>query len=166
MERLLLMKNNLNYAFVDGYLSINPHALEQSFPVRLWNHGQHLDFWLLSAVDRATDIPFDTCQAREIVTDIKDFLPRLKSVDDTAVDLTDINWVKGVAKGWATAFFVTNTSENISKFTIGKRVRFADGTIRQIQRQEALGKYLNVYLDGLPLDGAKVGFPNKIEVVE
>lgn len=85
---LVLVKNNLNYAFVEGYVSINPHAFEQSFPVRLLNPKQHLDFRLLSAVDRTADIPFDTCRAREIVTD---FLPRLDEADNTAFDLTDQN---------------------------------------------------------------------------
>jgi hypothetical protein len=163
---LLLVKNNLNYAFIDGYVSINPHAQEQSFPVRLWNPRQHLDFKLLGAVDSSSDIPFDTCQAREVVTDLKNFLPALSDVADSAFDLTDPNWVNGVAKGWATAFFISNTSENISQFSIGRKVKFKDGTVRAIFKQEPSGVYLNIFLEGTPLDGSVVGYPHKLQVID
>lgn len=163
---LVLVKNNLNYAFIDGYVSINPHAQEQSFPVRLWNPRQQLDFKLLSGVDSISDVPFGSCRAREIVTNLKSFLPPLSAVAYSAFDLTDPNWVNGVAKNWATAFFISNTPDNISKFTTGRKVKFADGTVRSILKQEPSGGYLNVFLDGPPLDGKVVGFPHKIEAID
>lgn len=163
---LVLVKNNLNYAFIDGFVSINPRAQEQSFPVRLWNPNQHLEFKLLSAVDSISDVPFDTCSAREIIINLKNFLPVLSAVANSPFDLTDTNWLNGVAKDWATAFFVSNTPENISKFTIGKKVKFENGLIRSILKQEPSGGYLNVFLDGPPLDGVVVGYPHKLQVID
>lgn len=84
-------------------------------------------------------------------------------VSDTAYNLTDRNWNGGVAVRWA-GFFVDSTSANLAELTSGKKIRFADGSERTIVWQKQNGSYLYIGVSGLPLDGARVGYPNKFEV--
>ena len=83
----------------------------------------------------------------------------------TAYNLSDQNWTLGVAKNWA-GFFVKNTDDNKKNLSIGKKVRFANGSIRNIVKQESSGEYLNIFLDGQPLDGMLVGYPKEIKIFE
>jgi hypothetical protein len=165
---LLLANNNLNYAYLDGYLSIDPRTPLVTFPaVLLGPDDQKLDFRLTAAAsDDLSKVSIQACQAKKIIFDsgLLAVLPSLTlNSDDTSFDLTDQNWINGVAIKWA-GFFVRNTVPNRYKLTRGKKIQFADGQIRTITRQEDGGAYLNIFLDGLPLDGNIVGFPHKIEV--
>lgn len=80
----------------------------------------------------------------------------------SAFDLTDANWDHGIART-VPGFFVTTTKENLKQFQVGRRVRFSDGEARTIMRADQSGKYLNIYVDGTPLRGDLVGFPNLIK---
>ena len=86
----------------------------------------------------------------------------------TPPDFTDGNWVKGIAKTWAPAFFILGPIKGqIRKdFAVGKKVIFADGTIRSIVKVEENGGNLIVFVDGSPLDGNIVGYPKTIEVAD
>jgi len=77
---------------------------------------------------------------------------------------TDDNWVKGIAKNWATAFFVQDSLKAKSDFAIGRKVTFADGTTRSIIQLKENAGSLIVYLDGAPLDGNTIGYPKEIKV--
>lgn len=88
-----------------------------------------------------------------------------KKADTSPFNLTDANWVNGVGVK-LTGFFVNNSPLNIEHYRVGQLVRFSNGEIRKIILVEQAGTYLNIYLDGQPLDGKYVGFPNKIEVLK
>jgi endoglucanase len=87
-------------------------------------------------------------------------------VSYTPANSTDENWVNGVARAWATAFIVTDSIQAKSDFAVGKKVTFSDGTVRTIVRQKENAGSLIVFLDGAPLDGKVVGYPNKIKVTD
>ena len=87
----------------------------------------------------------------------------LDYVSDSTYDLTDSNWTNGVAKNWA-GFFVANRPANVAQLTPGKKISFADGSTRTIVRQEQSDVYLNIFLNGLPLDGSIVGYPKKFKI--
>jgi peptidoglycan/LPS O-acetylase OafA/YrhL len=82
-------------------------------------------------------------------------------------NFTDSNWVGGVGINFS-GFFVTNNIENRGHYQKGKLVKFSNGEVREILNisQSATGIFLNVHVNGNPLDGKKVGFPNKIKVIE
>jgi endoglucanase len=82
----------------------------------------------------------------------------------TPVNHTDQNWVNGVAKSWGAAFFVPNPSDAKKVIAVGKRVTFSNGTTRTITSIKENSGALIVNLDGAPLDGNVVGYPNKIAV--
>jgi len=82
-----------------------------------------------------------------------------------ANNLTDVNWINGVGRSWA-GFFVNNATENIERYHIGNKVRFINGDIREITQIIKSESFINIYLNGIPLDGEKVGYPNDIEVVK
>jgi hypothetical protein len=69
--------------------------------------------------------------------------------------LTDANWNRGVARRWA-GFFVRSGTPG---YSVGGRVTLKNGEIRTIVRLEDASPYLNVYLDGSPLDPALHGVP-------
>lgn len=79
-------------------------------------------------------------------------------------DLTDATWVQGVARNWP-GFFVADVPEARATFVPGTILRFADGQMRVVQRQDAANGYLNVFVTGATLDGAAVGFPHKVVVL-
>ena len=85
-------------------------------------------------------------------------------VSYTLPNHTDENWVNGIAKKWATAFFVKDSIQAKSDFAVGKKVTFSDGTVRIIVRQKENDGSLIVFLDGTPLDGNVVGYPKKFIV--
>ena len=104
--------------------------------------------------------------AKKIISDPSVLLPSHHfGISDTAYDLTDQNWVNGVAIRWA-GIFVDNNSANINALRPGKKVVFVDGSKRVIVRQSNNGPYLNIDLSGSPLDGSKVGYPHKFMVIE
>ena len=171
---LLFVNNNLNYAYIDGYLSIDPRTPLVTFPAVLNGPGtQYLDFRMTAAAsDDLLKVSVHSCQVRKIIFDSGPIavLPALVlppvlvfPSDDTPFNLTDRNWINGVARDWA-GFFVPNNFQNAREFTAGKSIRFSDGQVRTITRQEDGGPYLNIFLSGPPLDGNIVGFPKKFEI--
>jgi anaerobic magnesium-protoporphyrin IX monomethyl ester cyclase len=89
----------------------------------------------------------------------------LDEIDITsAQNYTDSNWVNGVARSWASAFFVANSMLARSIFAEGLKITFSDGDTRTIARTREDGGSLIVFLDGPPLDGAVVGYPQSFTV--
>jgi endoglucanase len=84
----------------------------------------------------------------------------------TITNYTDGNWVKGIATTWAAAFFVKDSPETKSDFAVGKKVTFADGSVRTIVQQKENAGGLIIFLDGAPLDGNVVGYPKEIKVTD
>ncbi|MGQ0286872.1 hypothetical protein ACT2CV_06680 [Pasteurellaceae bacterium 22721_9_1] len=72
--------------------------------------------------------------------------------------LTDINWKNGVARGRA-GFFVPNTNSLRTQLLPGRELVFKDGDVRTILEAVDAGGYLNIYLNGPPLDSDSVGIP-------
>ena len=82
------------------------------------------------------------------------------------VNHSDKNWIKGVARSWAAAFFIPNSELTKSEIAVGKNITFVDGTSRRIIRveEDESKESLIVFLDGPPLDGNIVGYPHKFSV--
>lgn len=80
------------------------------------------------------------------------------------MDINDANWNRGVARNWSGLVLASYASADLLRDR--KAIRFANGEIRFINRVEMAGRYTNVFLDGGPLDGERVGYPNKFEVIE
>lgn len=78
--------------------------------------------------------------------------------------LSDGNWETGVARNWA-GFFVPNTHYFTTYFRQGESVKFANGETRRITKVEVYGRYLNVYVDGKPLDPKSTGLPYRFSIV-
>jgi peptidoglycan/LPS O-acetylase OafA/YrhL len=81
-----------------------------------------------------------------------------------AENITDDHWNAGILRT-EPAFVVRGTARSIEAFAVGKKIKLADGEIRVVRLAQKLDSYLNVYLDGAPLDAEKVGFPHRIEPV-
>lgn len=71
---------------------------------------------------------------------------------------TDSSWQNGVARNWA-GFFVPNTEPLREQLTIGSDLIFKNGEVRKIVNVMPSGQYLNVYVDGTPLNPILVGPP-------
>jgi|APLak6261659701_1056019.scaffolds.fasta_scaffold00341_4 peptidoglycan/LPS O-acetylase OafA/YrhL len=87
-----------------------------------------------------------------------------KIVDDSFF-LTDDNWQRGIARNW-TGFFVPNTKKFVDQFKTGKIVKFINGESREITQVTADGLYLNIYLNGIPLNPEKVGLPIDFTIMD
>jgi endoglucanase len=99
---------------------------------------------------------------------------KLKVTDDaieydvpySITNYTDENWVKGIATTWAAAFFVRDSPEAKRDFAVGKKVTFADGSVRTIVQQKENAGDLILFLDGAPLDGNMVGYPKELKITD
>lgn len=80
------------------------------------------------------------------------------------LNVSDSNWNHGVARNWSG--LVLAASADFGLLQSGKAIRFANGEVRHINRVEAVEKYINVFMDGMPLDGNLIGYPNKFKVIE
>lgn len=162
---LLLVKNNLsNVAARDGYISLNPQKLHFQFPVAIVDSRPKVfDFKIIQSQRELVQL--ESCQARRIVFDdieiasMKNFGP-----EHSTYNHTDLDYLNGVGRNLP-VFFVSNTSENEVAFKVGSKVRFSNGEVRLIVNR-SLEHRLFLLLDGAPLDGKKVGFPNKIEIIK
>jgi len=83
----------------------------------------------------------------------------------TITNYTDENWVKGIATTWGAAFIVAGSAEAKRDFMVGKKVIFADGSVRTIVQQKENAGGLIIFLDGAPLDGNLVGYPKTITII-
>lgn len=72
--------------------------------------------------------------------------------------LTDLNWHNGIARHWS-GFFVPNTDSLKAQLIKGSDLIFQNGAIRKITDVKASGNYLNVYVDGPPLNATHIGPP-------
>ena len=88
----------------------------------------------------------------------------LTSILPSALEITDATWAKGVAKAWA-GLVVAATPESQNSYRPGAILRFADGQLRVVSKTTTTGPYLNVFVDGSPLDGNVNGFPAVVELV-
>jgi hypothetical protein len=80
-------------------------------------------------------------------------------------NFTDSNWIKGIGR-ISSIILINNTPENIDRYSVGKVIKFSNGEARKIVQVEPSEQFLNIHVDGDPLDGLQVGFPNKIEIVK
>lgn len=80
---------------------------------------------------------------------------------DCASNHTDGNWVNGVARSWATAFFVANSLQARKELTVDSKIYFADGVTRTIVSTKENADSLIIFLNGSPMDGTVVGYPQK-----
>lgn len=81
------------------------------------------------------------------------------------VNFTDKNWIKGIGR-ISSIIKINNTLENINRYSVDKVIKFSNNDIRKIIKVETSEQFLNIHIDGNPLDGLQVGFPNKIEIVK
>ncbi|UAW63712.1 hypothetical protein KMZ15_06445 [Mycoavidus sp. HKI] len=87
------------------------------------------------------------------------------SIDDSFF-LTDINWVRGIARNHA-GFFIPHNEKLVREYKPGRFVKFSNGEMRKIIRTEPSGSvYLNIFLEGNPLDPEKVGLPSSYSIVK
>jgi hypothetical protein len=63
------------------------------------------------------------------------------------------------------AFFVPDSQQNLDALEDATRVRFSDGEVRRITSVVRTSPYINVYLDGPPLDPETAGYPNVFELL-
>lgn len=82
--------------------------------------------------------------------------------------LTDTHWVKGIARAWAAAFFIPApiNAKTRRDFAVGRKVTFSNGTIRTIVKLEDNASNLIVHVDGMPLDGNVVGYPQEMKIAD
>ncbi|MFZ5523397.1 MAG: hypothetical protein ACOY9D_04855 [Pseudomonadota bacterium] len=158
---LILVRNNLSYVGLDGYVSINPKNSSSLIPAFANSHGDNIyDVQVLPEYKKSS-FALISCQAKELLGD----LVYGKVIVEPNADLTNVNWVHGIARNWA-GFLVPNRQKFADEYKVGRIVEFANGLTREITRVEPNGLYLNVYIKGDELDHKEVGSPTKFVVMD
>lgn len=160
---LTLVRNNISFGGdANGYVSIDPKATRVKFPVYIDKAGAaKLDTKAIGNNDLNFNIK--SCTAKYIPLIVGEVL-RVPGTFHDSFFLTDRNWIHGIARRWA-GFFVPNTPKFSDEYKVGKLVKFADGETREITQAIPNGLYLNIYLNGDPIDPEKVGLPTKFVVI-
>jgi hypothetical protein len=158
---LVLVRNNLSFVGLDGYVSINPKIGNALFPSFANNTGENIyDITILPSYKKSS-FSLKSCKAKELLGD----LVYGKLIIEPNQDLTNVNWVHGIARNW-TGFLVPNRQKFADEYKAGRIVKFANGLTREITRVEPNGLYLNIYLNGGLLDHKEVGEPTKFVVMD
>lgn len=76
------------------------------------------------------------------------------------------DWVKGVWAQDRPGFSVPKTAEIQQALKNSNRVKLADGQQRTVTQVQEVGNNISLWIDGGKIDAAKVGYPNKIEVLD
>jgi hypothetical protein len=165
---LFMLKNGLNYAANSGgYLSLNPNSKTVELPVLALHSGDnYYDLKVLSNNLADANVSLVSCTARKIAVGWPEFNPDpVINAANVAFNLTDENWIGGVGKNFS-AIFVLNNELNRDEFLPGRSIRFSNEEVRKIDHVASSGSYLNIFLEGSPLDGQLVGFPRNFEVLK
>jgi len=83
------------------------------------------------------------------------------NVEDDSFIVTDANWNRSVARRWP-GFFVSAARK--ADYPPGRTVLFKNGESRRISAVEQQGPYLNVFVEGGPLDPAIHGIPPEYQL--
>lgn len=73
-------------------------------------------------------------------------------------------WVRGFAVSIA-AFMLENNEMNTESYLPGRSVRLSTGEVRKIQEVHQGATYIDIILEGAPIDGNTVGYPNPIQLL-
>lgn len=157
---LLLMRNNMSFgADANGYVSLDPGGREATVPAYLEGRGSTT---IDAAIVGAADLKILSCAASEIAYSNSDVLSVPGTVNDRFF-LTDGNWVHGIGRSFA-GFFLPNVSRFVDQYRPGRIVTVNNGEQRKIVRVQPAGHYLNVFLEGQPLDPDTAGLPSGFTV--
>ncbi|NTV10923.1 MAG: hypothetical protein HGA47_09145, partial [Zoogloea sp.] len=168
-RHLTMVRTNLvNAADADGYLSIDPWRSVAVFPVYAEN-ARPASF-NMKTVSPSPDRPetrLEACSARRIVFTHPEVMSTsfYQDIPTTAANLTDEGWLNGVFRKLPVISVLRN-KPSVAYFVIGKRIQFADGETRHIVAIKRAGPYIQIELDGGALDGAVVGYPHPVQVLD
>lgn len=161
---LLLLANNMYFTPVtNGFISLDPKANNALIPAYADKRGENIYKARFLPASRNIDSRLESCKAKLFTGSLIYGKSMLQSAE-VGFYISDENWIRGIARHWA-GFFVPNEQEFFDEYEVGKLVKFADGSSREITRVNSSGFYLNIYLNGDPLDPEKVGLPNKFAVM-
>ena len=115
----------------------------------------------MKVISRASDlagVKLKSCEAWKILPD--GYV--LKDTVFTPTKQSSAEFKRGIGRKRA-SFSMISTKEKLDYFKKGDKVKFVNGEVRTIVRINRRGNYSVYILDGKPLDGDKVGYPNEIK---
>ena len=165
-ENLAAFQAGTQVQLADGQVRIVTSVKTVGANLSVFMNGAVLDGALvgypnrLRAVGRVPveAIPADTDAATEPA-------PRPAAPAALINKFTNHQWANGSWRESA-GVSVQATAANLALFQPGAAVSLADGQIRTITEVKVIGANLSVFMEGPALDGALVGYPNRLSVVE
>jgi hypothetical protein len=162
---LLLIQNNISHGSdAGGYVSIDPRGDSVRFPVYIPASERAKLNVKIVPYKETHNLGVASCRVSKILFDYNEVL-HVPETADNAFFLTDQNWVNGIARRWA-GFFVPNNKKFRGEYRPGRIVQFANLSTRRIVRTEMNGIYLNIFVEGDPLNPEEVGMPNSFSVLD
>jgi hypothetical protein len=80
-------------------------------------------------------------------------------------DVTNDEWLNGVARGWDSVILLDYKPITLDELKVGTTIQLVNGEKRKIVEVKNPDKYsILAFVDGDPLDGSVVGWPNLITV--
>jgi len=79
--------------------------------------------------------------------------------------MSNVNWDRGLARGWGPAIAVTDFPGSAGVLSQAKRLQLADGDVRGVKKIEHQGEFILVHFDGALPPVAAAGFPNRLKLI-
>ncbi|MGY2067547.1 hypothetical protein [Blastococcus sp. SYSU DS0619] len=151
-----------------GFMALDPGADEHQFPVAVQTPGSGTTVLSTKDVSAGTEplTVLESCTAAAIA------FPEEADTEDvfssfwlTPVDHTDDFWERGVHRDVA-GLFMRTTEMNLADLRAADAIRFSDGEVREIDEVQDQGKFVNVILEGPPLDPEVAGAGNVFTLLD
>lgn len=158
-----MIKNNLNNAIgAGGYVAIDKNKSVFNFPVYINGDTNNSRTLPVRATGDVRGINIKSCTAKKITDESNEWFP--SSYGKSFVKLqnfTDPNWVNGISRFKPGFFLMSSSGIDIKE---GDDVTFSNGETRKVMRVLRAGEFINIELNGSPLDGSIVGYPNAVRI--
>ncbi|MDP5182818.1 hypothetical protein QOZ88_09210 [Blastococcus sp. BMG 814] len=145
-----------------GFMALDPGARVQQFPVAVHDPGSGTTVLSTKDISAGSEplTALESCTAAAIAfPEGADTAEIFSSFQLTPVDLTDEFWDRGVHRDVA-GLFIRTTEMNLADLRRADEIRFSDGETREIAEIQDHGKFVNVILEGPPLDPEVAGAGN------
>ena len=155
-RQITMLHTAIPYAAgADGWLALAPGSVNTLVPAHASEAGEHRFATRLTPASAEPPITIQACTYRPLAYSLPQALENL----NIPFPVTDARWVNGVGRKRA-ALLVAAASEHFARLAPGAVVVFATDERRVVREAIDTGPWLEVLLDGPPLDATAMGFPH------
>ncbi len=155
-RQITMLHTAIPYAAgADGWLALAPGSASTLVPAYVSAAGEHRFATRRTPAGAEPPIAIQACSYRPLAHPLPQALENL----NIPSPVTDAHWHNGVGRKRA-ALLVAASPAHFARLAPGSVILFATGERRRVREAVDTGPWLEVLLDGAPLDATSMGFPH------